>query len=99
MIGGLLDNPLLVKHARSQLRRPHLVAFTSVLLLSCLCVIGGRFVDQRLSPDVALIVLLTVQGCLLVVMGTVRVAEAVGRASSSKTPTTMAGVSSFEDNP
>ena len=79
----LLDNPLLVKHARSRLRRQHVVPMLIALVLICGCVMWGGYADSELQNAGAFSFLLLIQGIVLMLAGSAQVASAVRQANTS----------------
>lgn len=79
----LWENPLLIKHVRSRLRRQQLLPFMVIMVLVCGCVMWGVSVTHAFKDGVAFLLLLFVQGALLLLVGTSEVASAVAGAKHS----------------
>ncbi|MEM7201835.1 MAG: hypothetical protein AAF628_16330 [Planctomycetota bacterium] len=86
MIGVLRDNPILVMCARSRLRRQHVVPFVTVILVLCafialsVAMSSGRPADRALS---FFRWFATLQGAVLLLLGTARVGAATSQVSQS----------------
>lgn len=80
---ALWDNPVLVKHVRSRLRRQNLIpAVIGVIILS-LCITWGAVSWHAVEDGAGFFYLLLLQGLLLFVAGTAQVANSVGQAKES----------------
>ena len=77
------DNPLLVKHLRSRMRRQHVLPMVVVVFLICACVLWATWQRGPRAGSEAFRVLLFIGGTLLLLSGTGQVASAVGRAAAS----------------
>lgn len=83
-LGALLwDNPILVKHARSRLRRQHLVPAVVGTVVVCACIVWGMLATGQGQNDAGMTMLLVVQGILLFIIGTAQVANSVAQAKDS----------------
>jgi hypothetical protein len=79
------ENPLLIKHVRSQLRPQQLIPFIVIVVIVCACIIWGVAVCHALKSGVAFSLLLALQGVLVLLGGTSSVASAVAGAKYSGT--------------
>ena len=64
-----LDNPILVKHARSRLRPQALASGVAVVLILCLCVAWAGAQSNFLAAGTSFGIYLCLQAVILVVMG------------------------------
>jgi hypothetical protein len=78
-----LDNPILVKHMRSRLRKQPLAAAIVVVFVLCICIAWAGIQLQSLSNGGTFGLLLGLQSVILVVMGATQVGSAVGAARAS----------------
>lgn len=81
MLYRVLDNPLLVKHMRSRLRpAPTLSSILIVIVVACMILWGGAAVG---SVGRGLPLLLSMQGVILLLLGTSQVGASAGAARDS----------------
>jgi hypothetical protein len=78
-----LDNPILVKHMRSRLRKQPLAAASVVVFVLCICIAWAGMQLQSLANGGTFGLLLGLQSVILVVMGATQVGSAVGAARAS----------------
>jgi hypothetical protein len=78
-----LDNPILVKHMRSRLRKQPLCAAIVVVFVLCICIAWAGIELQSLSNGGTFGLLLGLQSVILVVMGATQIGSAVGAARAS----------------
>jgi len=78
-----LDNPILVKHVRSRLRKQPLAVAIVVVLVFCLCIVWAGYQLQTFATGQAFGLLFALQTIILVVMGATQVGSAVGAARAS----------------
>jgi hypothetical protein len=78
-----LDNPILVKHMRSRLRKQPLAAAMVVVFVFCICIAWAGIQLQSLASGGTFGLLLGLQSVILVVMGATQVGSAVGAARAS----------------
>jgi hypothetical protein len=78
-----LDNPILVKHMRSRLRKQPLAAAMVVVSVFCICIAWAGIQLQSLASGGTFGLLLGLQSVILVVMGATQVGSAVGAARAS----------------
>jgi hypothetical protein len=78
-----LDNPVLIKHVRSRLRRRHLLPSLVVVLILGLCILYGGHVLGGFNNGGAFGTLLALQGIVLAIMGATQVSASVGGARES----------------
>ena len=78
-----LDNPILVKHMRSRLRKQALSAAIVVVFVLCICIAWAGIQLQSLSNGGTFGLLLGLQSVILIVMGATQVGTAVGAARAS----------------
>jgi hypothetical protein len=79
----VLDNPILMKHIRSRLRRAQVVPWLVVIVLLSLCASWAGFAIRWLGQVGALAVLLGLQVLLLPISGSQQIAGSVGGARES----------------
>jgi hypothetical protein len=77
------DNPILVKHARSRMRRQPFVASLVVVQALCLCIVWAGYQLNIFISGGAFEFLALLQGIILVVMGGSQVSAAVNGARAS----------------
>lgn len=81
----LLDNPILVKHARSRLRPAQTIPWVVVVAVLCICILGAS--EMLASPGTAsrwaLACVLGLQLVLLVIVGGSQIATSVSSARAS----------------
>jgi hypothetical protein len=78
-----LDNPILVKHVRSRLRRQPLVTTLVVVQVLCLCILWAGYQLNIFITGGAFELLVVLQGIILIVMGSSQVSAAVNGARAS----------------
>lgn len=78
-----LDNPILVKHARSRLRRMQAIPSVAVVMVIALTILVFGYQWNRLSGGEAFGGLLTLQLVILGFMGASQVSSSVGKARES----------------
>src|ERR1700722_233867 len=78
-----LDNPILVKHIRSRLRKQPLAAAMVVVFVFCICIAWAGIQLQSLASGGTFGLLLGLQSVILIVMGATQVGSAVGAARAS----------------
>jgi len=78
-----LDNPILVKHARSRLRLIHLLPSVAVVMVLASCVLLLAYQYNAMNGGQAFGGLLTLQFVVLAVMGASQVSSSVGKARES----------------
>jgi hypothetical protein len=78
-----LDNPILVKHIRSRLRKQPLAAAMVVVFVLCICIAWAGVQLQSLASGGTFGLLLGLQSVILVVMGATQIGSAVGAARAS----------------
>jgi len=78
-----LENPILVKHLRSRLRKEPLIASVVVVVVLCLCIAWAAFQVPRLAGGNTIGLLFTLQTIILVIMGAAQVASSIGSARAS----------------
>lgn len=79
----VLDNPILMKHARTRLRRRQLGMWLAVVLILCLAIVWAGQAFNWIDNGAALTFLLGLQSILLVFVGATQVGGAVGGARES----------------
>jgi hypothetical protein len=79
----LLDNPILVKHARTRLRRQPLVLWLSVVVLLCFAVVWAGQAWNVIGNGAAFTFLLGLQAIMLVFIGASQISGAVGGVRES----------------
>ena len=79
----LLDNPMLVKHLRSRLRRGQVLPWVSVIVVLCLCVVWAGQAFGIYANGTALAMVLGLEVLILVFAGAQQVGGAVGGARES----------------
>jgi hypothetical protein len=77
------DNPILVKHMRSRLRKQPLLTSIVVIQVLCLCIAWGGFQLDTFQSGGAFSFLLALQVVVLVIMGAAQVGTAVSTARAS----------------
>ncbi len=82
-IHEMLDNPILVKHARSRLRPQALASGVAVVLILCLCIAWAGIQSSLFQNGGAFGFYLCLQAVILVVMGGSQAGVAVSQAKSS----------------
>jgi hypothetical protein len=78
-----LDNPILIKHVRSRLRRQPLVSALVVVQVLCLCILWAGYQLNIFISGGAFQFLVILQGILLIVIGSSQVSAAVNGARAS----------------
>ncbi len=78
-----LDNPILVKHVRSRLRRQPVVSSLVVIQTLCLCVLWAGFQLNIFITGGAFELLVLLQAIILIVMGSSQVSSAVNGARAT----------------
>lgn len=78
-----LDNPILIKHVRSRLRRMQALPAVAVVMILCLCIVLIGYQYDGLAGGGAFGGLMAVQGIILAVIGASQVASSVGKARES----------------
>jgi len=78
-----LDNPILVKHARSRLRRQPFVSSLVVVQILCLCIVWAGYQLNIFNTGGAFELVVLLQGIILIVMGGAQVSAAVNGARAS----------------
>ena len=79
----LFDNPILVKHLRSRLRRPQITYLLLVVLVVCGFVMWAGFAGMGFELGVPFVLFFLVQGCALHLVGTSQVASSIGQVNDS----------------
>lgn len=79
----LLDNPILVKHMRTRLRRQPLVMWLCVVLLVCFGIVWAGQAWNVITNGAAFTFLLGLQAILLVFIGAAQISGAVGGVRES----------------
>ena len=79
----LFDNPILIKHVRSRLRRQHVVPLLVSLPIVAGCIMWFGMETDGLTNGVLFSLLLVLQGAVLLLSGTMQVAMAVSKANES----------------
>jgi hypothetical protein len=79
----LLDNPVLVKHLRSRLRRQQLVPAVVAVVVMCALIVWGAVASDSVRNGGAFWWLLFIQGAILFLAGTSQVATTVGQAKET----------------
>jgi hypothetical protein len=83
ILRGWLDNPILVKHARSRLRPQAFFSTLAVVLVLCICIIYAGFTLHIFITGGAAGTLLALQALLLVIVGAGQVSGSVNGARAS----------------
>jgi len=78
-----LDNPILVMHVRSRLRRQPLLSSLVVVQILCLCIVWAGYQLSIFITGGAFDCLVVLQAIILIVMGSSQVSSAVGGARVS----------------
>ncbi len=78
-----LDNPILIKHVRSRLRRMQLISSVAVVVIIALCIVMLGYSYDKLSGGGAFGGLMALQSIILGVVGASQVASSVSRARES----------------
>jgi hypothetical protein len=78
-----LDNPILIKHVRSRLRRQPTMASGVVVFMLALCVLFGGYQLDSFVGGTPFIIVLSLQGLLLTIMGASQIATSAGGARES----------------
>ncbi len=78
-----LDNPILVKHVRSRLRRQPFLSSLVVVQVLCLCIVWAGYQLNIFISGGAFEFLVLLQGIILIVMGSSQVSAAVNGARAS----------------
>lgn len=79
----LLDNPILIKHVRSRLRRAALVPWLITIVIMSICIAWAGFSIPWLRPQGALTAILGLQILILAIGGSQQVGGSVGGARES----------------
>lgn len=79
----LMDNPILIRHARSRLRPYQLMPWAVIVLVLCLCIVYGGYVTRTLPSGSPLGVLLFLQVILFIFIGGQQVGASISAARSS----------------
>ena len=77
------DNPLLIKHVRSRMRRQPLILSIASVVILCLLIVWAASAARSPDEDLGMEWLLFLQGMILFVGGTAQVAAATGQARES----------------
>ncbi len=77
------DNPILIKHVRSRLRRQPALSSLSVVVLLCLCVAYAGYALDIFKTGSAAGMIVAIQFVLLVIMGSGQVGASVSGARTS----------------
>ena len=78
-----LDNPILVKHARSRLRRGQLIPALAMTMVVSLCFVLWGYQYDRLHSDWTFNALLAIQAILMGIVGANQVGSSVAKARES----------------
>ncbi len=78
-----LENPILVKHVRSRLRRQSLVTSIVVVIILCVCILWADYQIPTFPTGSTFGVLLTLQTIILALMGAGRVGASISNARAS----------------
>jgi hypothetical protein len=78
-----LENPILVKHLRSRLRKEPLVASIVVVIVLCLCIVWASYQGTGLPKGGTIGLLFTLQTIILVIMGSAQVTSSISSARVS----------------
>ena len=79
----LWDNPILVKHARSRLRRRDLFPSIVAVVIVAGCIVWGASATNNIKNGVGFVALLAFQSALLFLVGTSSVASSIAHARDS----------------
>ncbi|WP_435008849.1 hypothetical protein P12x_000098 [Tundrisphaera lichenicola] len=78
-----LDNPLLVKHARSRLRRMQVLPWVAVVMIIALCIVMTGYQYDGLRGGGTFGGLMGLQAIILAIVGAAQVGSSVGKARES----------------
>lgn len=78
-----LDNPIIVKHARSKLRMQPLVAAIFIVLILCVCLLWAATVMDWFFDNRAFRILFAMQVVILAIAGAVNISQSIGGARAS----------------
>jgi hypothetical protein len=78
-----LENPILVKHLRSRLRKEPLIASIVVVMVLCVCIVWASHQVVSFPARYATGVLFTLQVIILAIMGTAQVTSSISGARAS----------------
>lgn len=79
----LFDNPLLIKHIRSRLRRPQITYLLIVVCIICTFILWLGFAGIGFETGIPFALLFGLQGCALHLIGTSQVATSIGQVNDS----------------
>jgi hypothetical protein len=82
-IRAWIENPILVKHIRTRLRRQSILTSLSVVVLLCLCIAYAGYALDIFKNGFAAGMILAIQFVLLVIMGSSQVGASVSGARNS----------------
>ncbi len=78
-----LDNPILIKHVRSRLRRMQALPAVAVVMILCLCIVMIGYQYDRLAGGGSFGAIMALQAVILGVIGASQVTSSVGKARES----------------
>jgi hypothetical protein len=78
-----LDNPIIVKHARSKLRLQPLIAAVVIVLILCVCLLWAATVMDWFFDNRAFRILFALQVVILAIAGAANISQSVGSARAS----------------
>ena len=78
-----VNNPILVKHVRSRLRKEPLIVSIVIVIVLCVCIIWASYQITGLPKGAMIGLLFTLQTVVLAIMGSAQVASSIGSARAS----------------
>ena len=79
----LFDNPILIKHLRSRLRRTQATSLALVVLVVCVCLLWAGFQGLGMKDGGLFVAFFSLQGLALHLAGMSQVASSIGQVNDS----------------